>query len=91
MPTKLTITGTIYYTVDQDHPDYDSIIGDPTRELSYSDTYTFDIYDPVLNPAGYWTMNQTDAMREHIKHDLALVAGGGYNTKHIHNVRYVFK
>ena len=29
--------------------------------LEFTDTYTFDIYDPITNPWGYWTADQTDA------------------------------
>lgn len=88
--TKMQIKGTIYFTVDKDHPDYKYMSGDKTREMSFDDTYTFDIYDPVDNPSGYWEADQLDGMHDYIRNDLALIAGGGSDTKHIHNVRFVF-
>ena len=32
-----------------------------------------------------------DFVAEYIKQDLMLVAGGGYNTEHIHNVKFELK
>lgn len=84
--------GKIMYTMDKNHPDWKYV--DHThgkRRYSCSDTYTFDVYDPISNPTGYWDADQKDAMKEYIKNDLALVAGGGYNTDHIHNVKYSIK
>ena len=76
-----TMTGTIYYTVDKQHPDY-SCISEPEKEQSFTDTYRFDTY--ILG-------NVTIAeMKTYIKNDLRLVAGGGYNSKHIHKVRFEF-
>lgn len=73
---KKSILATIYYTVDSDHPDF---YNPPIEVLSFSDVYTFDMeyYD------------QED-VENYIKNDLMLVAGGGYNTKHIHNISFDF-
>ena len=89
---KKQFTGTIKCTVDSDHPDYKYMTDEQKKNgLEFTDTYTFDIYDPITNHWGYWTVDETDAMLEYMKHDLALVAGGGYNTDHIHNVEFDIK
>ena len=47
--------------------------------------------DTVMDFADYYefSMDYTmDEIESHIKHDLMLVAGGGYNTDHIHNVNF---
>ena len=43
---------------------------------SFEDTYTFDNCYTFSDVEGY------------IKSDLSLVAGGGYNSEHIHNVTF---
>lgn len=48
------------------------------KRLSYSDVYHMD-------SDCFWSK---DDMIDYIRRDLALVAGGGYDTKHIHNVKY---
>ena len=50
-------------------------------------TYLFDVYDPVDNPSGYWSGDDLEGMKNYVRHDLALVAGGGYTSKHIHIVK----
>ena len=53
-------------------------VEDWTKEktFTFSDTYTFN--------SDY---TEEEAII-YIKHDLKLVAGGGYNTDHIHNVKF---
>ena len=70
------------YTIDKDHPD-SQYIKDWTEDLvrTYSDTYT-------CNPEYGYSINDKE---EYIKRDLALVAGGGYSSEHIHNVEYTFE
>lgn len=66
----------ITYRIDSGHPDYKYI--SPTKRngiLDYSDVYT--IYDEYI-----------DRPKEYIKEDLLLIAGGGYNTNHIHDVKF---
>ncbi len=46
------------------------------KELTFSDTYTFN--------SDY---TKEDAVN-YIKRDLKLIAGGGYNADHIHNVTF---
>ncbi len=72
--------GKINYTMDAEHPDK-KYVKDWTENkvFSFSDTYTFDsgyIEEDVIN---------------YIKRDLKLVAGGGYNADHIHNVTFEIK
>lgn len=75
--SKVKIKGTIYYMVDKSHPDY-QYIKNPDAVQKFSDTYTID-------KDKFWSMENVE---QYIKNDLALVAGGGYNTEHIHNVTF---
>lgn len=79
---KKSILATIYYTVDSEHPDI-QYIKNPSEIQSFTDTYTFD-----TNYVGNVTRSE---MENYAKNDLRLVAGGGYNSKHIHNVSFEFK
>lgn len=86
--TVLGIKGTLSYTVDEGHPDYGYMTDKQKHGINrVSDTYKFDLYDPQDNPAGYWDPDNLDGMIDYVRHDLALVAGGGYSTAHIHNVK----
>ena len=71
--------GTISYRITEDHPDRKYLKGSISERLTFSDTYTI----------------KKDMSREsivnHIKNDLALVAGGGYNTDHIRDVRFTIE
>ena len=69
--------GKITYTIDKAHPDI-KYVEDYTEEkiFTFEDTYSFDGEYPTENIKAY------------IKQDLMLVAGGGYNTDHIHNVKF---
>lgn len=71
--------GTISYKITEDHPDRKYFKGDISERLTFSDTYTI----------------KEDMSREaivyHIKNDLALVAGGGYNTDHIRDVQFTIE
>lgn len=69
----------ITYKVDGSHPD---IKGVPEKYwngkvFTYEDTYSFDV--------SLWTHEEAV---EYIKHDLQLVAGGGYNANHIYAVNF---
>lgn len=74
----MKLKGTITYTIDADHPDIGCVKKwTPKKKFTLSDVYTFnDVYE-------------ADAMELYIKNDLRLVAGGGYNCNHIHNVKIV--
>lgn len=69
--------GKINCTIDTDHPDV-QYVKDWTENkmLSFDDTYTFDD-----------SYTEDDCIN-YIKRDLKLVAGGGYNSDHIHNVTF---
>lgn len=75
----MKINAKISYKVKPTHPD----LGDMPEHLwknkvfTYDDEYTFDDDD--------W--GEEDA-KAYIRRDLALVAGGGYNAKHIYGVEY---
>ena len=78
MNNKKSIKAKIIFNVDMQHPDI-KYIKDPTKTLEYEDIYIytrncFDNFEQFLS---------------YIKRDLALVAGGGYNSEHIHNVKYI--
>lgn len=79
--TTFKVKATIWYKVDKGHPDItksDIEDGVLDRTLEFTDTYTID-------PDRFWSSEDID---HYIKHDLALVAGGGYDTDHIYNVKY---
>lgn len=69
--------GKISFTIDKEHPDIE-YVKDWTegKVLTIEDTYTFNSDYPKESIIAY------------IKNDLSLVAGGGYNTDHIHNVKF---
>lgn len=75
------VKATIWYRVKPTHPDItkdDIEDGVLDKTLEFTDTYTID-------PDNFWC---DDHINHYIKHDLALVAGGGYDTDHIYNVKY---
>lgn len=89
---KLKIKATIIYTVDENHPDYKCMNEKQQHGVnSFSDTYVFDMYNPITNPYGYWTTGDSDQITEYMIRDLSLVAGGGYTTDHIHNLDFKFE
>ena len=71
--------GTISYRITEDHPDRKYFKGDLSKKLTYSDIYTFGEELPKESIINY------------IKYDLALIAGGGYSTDHIKDVRFTIK
>lgn len=77
---RKSIKATIFYMVDKHHPDI-KYIGNPAEEQSFTDTYTFDtdVFGNLMD------------MKAYAANDLRLVAGGGYDTKHIHKCRFEFE
>lgn len=72
----------ITYTMDEEHPDIQYVKDwTPEKVFEFSDTY-------FINKDYF---NGEDHIRDYIINDLKLVAGGGYDCKHIHNVRIVIK
>lgn len=75
---KRHFKGEIWYTMDEQHPDRGCVPDwTPIKVEYYSDVYKID--------EDYFYGR--DDIEEYITHDLKLVAGGGYNTDHIHNCR----
>ena len=70
----MILQATITFDTKATHPDGGNIKG-----MTYSDTYTF-----VNGMFG----NSRESMEGYIRRDLSLVAGGGYNSKHIENVTF---
>lgn len=78
-----TYKATIKYAIDLTHPDIEYIKDwAEDKAFSYSDTYYFD--------ENFYLQDESDLM-EYIKEDLMLIAGGGYNADHIHNVKFTIK
>lgn len=75
----MKINAKIKYKVKDTHPD----LGDMPEHLwknkvfTYDDEYTFDDDD--------W---DEEGAKAYIRRDLALIAGGGYNAKHIYDAEY---
>lgn len=74
---KKTIKATIYYNMTENHPDLKYC--DSRFKHEFTDTY-------YVDTDNYFS---EEDMLNHIKSDLTLVAGGGYNTKEIEDV--IFK
>jgi hypothetical protein len=66
--------------MDKEHPDV-KCVEDWTEDkvMKFADYYEFS------------TDYTRDEIESYIKHDLMLIAGGGYNTDHIHNVTFEIK
>ncbi len=83
----MKIKAKIYYTMKETHPDKDCVIGgwNPDEVYNYEDIYT-------INPNRFWGEDDIkdciDGIKDYIKEDLKLIAGGGYNWKHIDNIRF---
>ena len=77
---KKSIRATIYYYVDKKHFDIQHI-GNPEEEQSFTDIYTFDTdyFGNVMD------------MKAYAVNDLKIIAGGGYDRKHIHKCRFEFE
>lgn len=74
----MQVYGKISCTIDKDHPDIKY-----TKDWSEDKIYTF---EDIYTFSDAYTFSD---VRGYIENDLALVAGGGYDTDHIHNVSYV--
>lgn len=67
--------GKISFTMDKGHPDIQYVKDwEEDKVLTIEDVYIFNN-----------SCSKEDVIA-YIKHDLGLVAGGGYNTDHIHNI-----
>ena len=74
---KYRFYGKITYTIDREHPDV-RYVKDWAEDkvLEFEDHYYFG------------TDYTVDEVKSYIEHDLMLVAGGGYKTDHVHNVKF---
>lgn len=73
------IKGVIKYKMKDNHPDLKYVPEDERGDvMEFCDIYTID-------PDSFWC---DDAIDSYIKHDLALVAGGGYDTDTITDVKF---
>lgn len=79
---KLQYKATLQYKILPTHPNKDQVVGgwNPNKVYEYSDTYTF-----------YIENIDFECLNNFMKHDLALVAGGGYNTDGIKIVDFTVK
>lgn len=75
----LTIKSKIRYKMTDRHPDFKEEYRGKVFE--FEDTYYMD--------REYWD-NDLGAMKDYIKNDLAIVAGGGYSTEGITDVEFEF-
>lgn len=67
----------IVWMVTENHPDI-KYVSNPKEPLEYNDVYTMD--------TDYY--DDENHMLEYIKNDLSLVAGGGYSTENIYDVKF---
>jgi hypothetical protein len=75
---KFVYYGEINFTIDNNHPDIKCVENwTEDKVFTFSDTYYFD------------ECYTKEEITDYIKRDLKLVAGGGYNANHIHNVKFV--
>lgn len=70
----------IRFTIDKDHPDIKCVKNwTEKKKFTFEDVYIF-------------TEDYSEEyILYHIKRDMCLVAGGGFNTAHIHNVKFDIK
>lgn len=77
---KVKVKGVIYFKVKKNHPDLECIPEDERDKThEFCDTYNID--------TDYFYGRED--IESYIKHDLKLVAGGGYDTDTIKNVKIV--
>ena len=78
----MTFYGKITYEIDENHANAKFIPGGwhKGQVFEYDDEYTFD--ERLYSPDDY------ELFVNHIKKNLKLIVGGGYNTDHIHNVKF---
>lgn len=75
----MKIKAVIKYKIKENHPDIEYVKGwNRDKVYEFEDTY-------YIDPDRFWG---DDHINSFIKHDLALVAGGGYGTDGIEVVKY---
>lgn len=75
--------GKIAYKMKPTHPNYNHVVGGykPGTVITYSDEYR-------INPEFF---SGKGSIIRHIKNDLMIVAGGGYNSHHIYDVEFTIE
>ena len=74
--------GKITYEIDENHPDVNYVAGGWHKGKIFEYEYTYGFDEQLHLPEDH------DMFVNYIKKDLKLIAGGGYNTEHIHNVKF---
>lgn len=76
----ISYKGKIAYKMHPTHPDYNHVVGGykPGDVLTYEDKYR-------IKPDFF---NGDEDIIRHIKNDLMIVAGGGYNSRHIYDMEF---
>lgn len=79
----ISYKGRIAYKMKPTHPDYNHVVGGykPGTVITYSDEYH-------INPEFF---SGNESIIRHIKNDLMIVAGGGYNSRHIYDVEFTIE
>ena len=76
---KVKYVATIKYKMFKTHPDIECVREwSRDKEFEYRDVYTMDME---------YFFSKEEAI-DYIKHDLRLIAGGGYNSDHIWNEKF---
>ena len=76
----MQINAKIKYKCKPTHPDIEGLTAD--KEYEYSDTYYID--------PNYFD-NDMEQIEAYIRHDLLLIAGGGYGWEHIYDYSFDIK
>lgn len=79
----ISYKGKIAYKMKPTHPDYNHVVGgyNPGDVLTHEDVY-------YIHPEYF---NGEEGIIRHIKDDLMIVAGGGYNSRHIYDVEFTIE
>lgn len=76
--SNIKVKGVIHWKMKKNHPDLDSVpVEDRDKVFVFDDVYNID--------TDYFCGR--DHIKSYIEHDLRLVAGGGYDTDTIKNVK----
>lgn len=82
--SKTILSAKLFCTFDDQHPDWKYLSDEQKRNgETFEDTYTFD-HD-------WWDQDDIESMAAHAKGDLMLIAGGGYDCDHIHNIKFSYE
>ena len=82
MTRTRSFKATLKFKVDKNHPDI-KCIKNPDEPIKFSDTYRFN--------ENYYNLNDIEEMEARAHSDLSIVAGGGYDAEHIHEISWEFE